>query len=537
MSSQSTVVPEWARAEQACLEQMNAWVREAMERQDRIPWIGGTDESTFMLPWIPHYFLTGDEAMRAFMFKMRDRWYAWTRKNFHHGFFKAEAEEHHHTEDYKRFLARLWYMDPLDELNVRLIDHFAEHLGNWVRGVPEWYDWEKHRFRSRYIGTLHVNNDPQFNYNSPGFFRYVIVLIQAYLATGKGHYLDLCLDYADRWCDLLEATPEGKGLPMKVDADWNVIEMSASGDETGRGLKVGATWMSGGFTSTLVDLFLLAGRQRYALHAKRMLRFYCDDRRADAPMSAMLCGHVGHYRLVTGDDSFDKDILEGAQAAVRAPLPTTVQIAGLPPHGRLAWQAADAGPDARVGEGAANLAAAYQVSGDVKFIARSFQIAARCMKLARAIGDDSRFHGCANGSTLGIALRDVATSLYPATLGLVGVCQRGVSHHKVLATYRGPDGSLGLPGDVAALFRFGRSNERVVRLVNLGEASTAVRVVAHDGLMTRRERGVPWVISRQGLYSLRQTVWPWEEVASQAVLLQPGEASEVRIGLPAQDSA
>ena len=135
MTSQDARPSEWAAAQKDLIEQMDLWTAEARERQARTPWIGITDEFTFMLSWVPHYFLTGDERLRDFMFHMRDQWRRWADANFFHGYFLAHAEEHHHTENYVRFLARLWTMEPHDERNTRPIEHFVHHLGNWIQGV------------------------------------------------------------------------------------------------------------------------------------------------------------------------------------------------------------------------------------------------------------------------------------------------------------------------------------------------------------------------------------------------------------------
>ena len=53
------------------------------------------------------------------------------------------------------------------------------------------------------LGTTWISDAPEDRYNSPGFCRYLVVLIQAYLMTGESRYLALCRDYADHWCELL----------------------------------------------------------------------------------------------------------------------------------------------------------------------------------------------------------------------------------------------------------------------------------------------------------------------------------------------
>jgi hypothetical protein len=525
-------VPQWALAQHACRTQMDAWVKDAMERQRRIPWLGYSDEATFMAAMVPYYFLTGDESIKEFLFEMRARWYAWTKDNFHHGYYKRNAEEHHQTEDFYRVFGRLWYLIPFDEVNLDVLDDMVEHLGNWVGGIPKWYDWERHRFVSRYIGTWYVSDDPAFSYNSPGFFRYLLIAMLGYLGTGRAQYLDLCVDYADRWCELLESIPEGDPIPVRVDPDWNVIETTPDGGEVGVGLRAGYTYMTGGFIGTMLDLYCITRNERYIAQARRILKFYLDIREKDTPVNNIVAGALAQYRLITGDRLGEEDILAAAEQAMQRPLADAMFMPGRPPNTRLSWKSAGHPPCDQHESGTAALSAAYQITGDDNYIAQALNAVARRMELARAIGDDSRGHGCAAGSAKGISGYDVMASLIPATIGIPGMCFDGFGHYKALATYRGPHGALGLPRDVAALFHYGNLDECVVKLVNLGEEPTVVMVTSHDGLMRRRHDNAPYLITRQRFHDLDRIPMPWEQVANEAVRLEPGQEREVKIPFP-----
>jgi hypothetical protein len=524
--------PDWALAERECRGQMDAWVRDASERQRRIPWLGYSDEATFMAAMIPYYFLTGDEQIKDLLFEMRGRWRAWTQENFHHGYYKRNAEEHHQTEDYYRVFGRLWYLVPFDEVNLDLLDDMVEHLGNWVGGIPKWYDWERHRFVSRYIGTWYVNDDPEFSYNSPGFFRYLLIAFQAYLATGRGQYLDLCVDYSDRWCQLLESIPEGDPIPVRVNPEWNVIQTTPDGSETGVGLRAGYTYMTGGFIGTMLDLYGVTRNRRYADNARRILSFYLGVPERDRPMNNIVASALAQYRLATGDSLGEEETIASADEVMQLPLPDSMSMPGRPPNTRLTWRTAGGDSCEQYQTGMAALSAAYQITGDESYIANAMRSAARRLELARAIGDDSRGHGCAGGSAKGVAGYDVMASLIPATLGVPGLCFDGFGHYKVLATYRGPHGALGLPRETAALFRYGSLDECVARIVNLGDEPTTVMVTSHDGLMRRRHDGAPYPISRQRFHDLDRIPPPWEQVGNEAVRLEPGQEREVRIPFP-----
>ena len=518
MAVENTQGIAWAAAERDLIAQMDAWIGEAMGREREIPWLGTTDESTFMLSWAPHYFLTGRRDMKDFMLEMRDRWQEWADANFHHGYFKAHAEEHHHTEDYIRFLSRLWYLDYEDPRSIEPVVHFVHHLGNWVGGILPWYDWQRRCFVSRYLGTTHVSDDPEHRYNSPGFCRYLVALVQAHLMTGESRYLDLCRDYADRWCDVLAGVPENADLPSKVDLEWNVLETDANAHE----------WTAGGFVSVAIDLFLLTGEKRYADAARDLLgRLF--------PRSGAACSFLGAYRLATGDTSLDKQVLEAAASRQPGALPNAVVGQGSWPHQNLEWRSREGDGLSETSPGSIPLLClAYQITGDVQHMTHAMHWAARELEIARSIGDEGRSHGCASGHINGTVLGSVVTCLYPVTMGLVGVAGRGTGHHKPLVTYRGQDGSPGLPENVAALFHFRESAERelgahVVSLANLGETPAVVRVIGHDGYMRRRFDGLPWAIARQGWIPYRQPRHPWEEITSVSVRLEPGAKATVEL--------
>ena len=516
---------EWAVAQRELIRQVNLWIDEAMQRQEVVAWLGTTDESTFMLSWMPHYFLTGRQDLLAFMLRMRDRRQTWAEKNLVHGYYSANAEEHHHTEDYMRFLARLWYLDAFDPRNTAPVLDFAHHLGNWVEGVPPWYDWDRHVFVSRYVGVWCVSDDPEHLHNTPAFFRYCTVLMQAYLMSAETRYLDLVRDYAGHWCDLAEQTGDDEPLPAKIDLDGNVLETEDR--------PVG--WVTGGGLSTLIDLFLLTGQGRYAHVARRVLERFL-------PPEGPMCGAYGSaeawagaLRLAAGDRTFDERVVAAAGDPAAAAQTETLSGTGLLPHMTLAW----APDDARAGGGGAPrcgalLALAYQITGDERYAACAMRQAWQRVETARSLGNDGRAHGCASGNANGVVMDQALTTLYPVAMGLVNVRARGTGHHRPLVTYRGGDGSWGLPDGVAARVHLGDAGERpvgayTVTLANLSEEPRVVRVVGHDAYMKRRIDGLPWVIARQRMVPSRVHRHPWEEVSTVALKLAPGQQRTVTL--------
>ncbi len=482
-------VPAWVEPQLECRRQMREWIGEAIEREDKLPWNGRTDESTFMMSWFPFYALTGDEAIPDFARRMREKWSAWAVTHLHHGYFPRRAEEHHHTEDYKRFLGRLWYFDDHEEQNVSALEDFAHHLGNWIKDVPAWYDWKKHRFVNRFLGTVEVSTDPATDFNTVGFFRYLIVLLQAYFLTGKERYLALCLDYASRWADFLEAADENEPLPTGAGPDWEVRENDPAAK---------IYLFSGGCCPVLLDLYLLTGNDRFRRLARRILRDalsfpetysvpFAWEKAGE--INSVVTANLANYRAVTGDASFDRIALDAAGKIPPSPLPDRLEVSGKAPDFSFRWWHDHGDGEQEIaGRPPAVEALLFQITGDAAYLARALALAARKLELVRPVGNEGREHGCSSGNINGVVLNDVMPTLFPACLGLYGACPRGISHYRPLVLFRKPDGTPGLPERVAAVLAPGKN--RVV-LHNAAEEPADLEIVDTGGAVTVA-RGGPW---------------------------------------------
>ena len=104
-----------------------------------------------------------------------------------------------------------------DPKAVSSVEDFAHHVGNWAEGVPEWYDWETHGFRSTWLGTREVRNVPPFDYQEANHFRFTASGLAAYVGTGDARYLEVAEDYADRWCTHIETyAARGEPIPCSI---------------------------------------------------------------------------------------------------------------------------------------------------------------------------------------------------------------------------------------------------------------------------------------------------------------------------------
>ena len=181
------------------------------------PWTGGHDEAKFLRLFFTYYQITGDNRVKEFLYFMRDGFLTWARRNFHHGYW-PRGEIHHHMETFDQWLCYYWRLGGDVDADVHIIEDAAHHLGNWVKGVPEWYDWDRHAFRSWWLGTKVVEAPGPYAYDYYQHVRCILLAREAYAATGDPRYIELITDWLDGWSRLIldtdNATPVVR-LPLE----------------------------------------------------------------------------------------------------------------------------------------------------------------------------------------------------------------------------------------------------------------------------------------------------------------------------------
>ena len=139
----------------ALRRELSLWVEQSIRRDGPDQNQGGEDEANFALAFFPHYLISGDERVAVRFRSLANDLKAWVRAECLHG-YEAEAEAHHGTEPFLLFLPRYLGLFPNDRQAAALLDDVAHHIGNWVEGVPAWYDWTRDVFLSYWIGTRTV---------------------------------------------------------------------------------------------------------------------------------------------------------------------------------------------------------------------------------------------------------------------------------------------------------------------------------------------------------------------------------------------
>lgn len=208
--------PDLSAACERFLADVGEWVRDCIQRYADAPPTKVHDQATYTTGWEPWLQATIDPAALAFLAKMRDDIFLhYTNTgSWWHGYWTMQ-EAHHGTEHFELFLGFLGRVLPGDSETARQLDDTAEHLGNGSPDVPDWFGWERWRYRSLFFGADGVRTGPGMEVNTPDHLRCVnICLLADGLnaeaqrrggAEGKRGYVDLAVAYAGEWADALLA--------------------------------------------------------------------------------------------------------------------------------------------------------------------------------------------------------------------------------------------------------------------------------------------------------------------------------------------
>lgn len=494
-------MPSWAGEQIALRRSLEGWICCEMDRYEEEGFAklfgdkGGhaLDEAGgYTRSFVSSYCLNGDERIAKFLKRFRDDWHeaVTAAGHFWHGYDSNEEGDYitHTAEAFSQFLLNVLYLDIADERTVAMVEDAAEHLGNWCPDVQDWYDWDRHVFTSYFLGTRSPYHKPPYDFQTTRHFRVLAIASAAYEATGKGRYLDLCLDYWRNWQGRILGAPEGEGPPMKfklvgedeirrfasqkeIMDDWRFHryyreELAAIGraDVPERRAKALPAWRQKPLTPhhephdlmmTMLDVLRFAPGDAGLREGLRRVMEWWIAQGADAPCQIAgidpMCGvHLPKYRDMTGDDSLDAAYLENWPFG-----PCSCLLTGDP----------------------------RRLTGVAKQADAAFQQA-----LARNRGDfgpDIAIdHACDVMSNAGASSAYAMPALFMPALGGLGVHFGRAPWVNVLY-YSG--GKLGLPEDVAALYAPAtESGAPKILLANNGEAPRTVAIRFIDPAATTK---------------------------------------------------
>ena len=446
----------WGQAELALRKEIGDWIKSAIRRQTDLPFQGGHDEANYTASWAEYHRLTGDPKPIEFMRALRDQIVAWPK--LYHGFYPdADMDIEHSFENWTEFMTDLARVTG-DEKAIAAIEDVVHHLGNWVPGIPEWYNWKTHRFTSEWLGTRKVRNFPPYDATTYWDARAAELALTYFELKGDRKYLDWAADYAGEWARvLLEAKDTGPWCLFPITDREEIKRRYGAYPEDFQTRNKG--WL-GEMGRLFLHLYRLTKDERFQRAALKII----EQTQPPALSKAA-------YQEATGDMRFkaELDAASGAEkdfaAMLDEPLPTILLLESdtTYPVRKYAYRAANGEiKDCRVSAG--GLSQAFRATGDPRFAARAFELAAIELRLANRTLRDGREHGC-NGRFVHGAGGAAVSRLCSAADGKE-------------IEYSGPKGALGLPAGVAALIWVGREqpNQRRIYLYNDSAQAQAVTV-------------------------------------------------------------
>jgi len=387
--------------------EIEEWIERCIASYADEPATDCHDQATFTTSWAPLIRrgrgLAGLEFMKAFRDRIRDHFNGTAQ--WKHGYWKQQ-EVHHGTEHFELFLGTLYKLAPDDsETAAQLLDA-AEHLGNWCPDVPQWFDWHTGLFRSMYLGTEIVREEPPLTMNVPDHFRCVNIALLAAEISSDARYRQLAELHAGRWAEAILA---GAELPAVLNAD-GTAEGVESGIEAGYRKFAGQApelhteidkaenFLASGAIDTFLTLWKLTGDRRFRQAAVRLVDVLATQ--LDDPDAGSAADAIRNYYRATGDSRFSAAVMECSAAQSSAGVrelsidafpPVEKRKPGIGKRGDAPPWFEDGKPRCR---SPVTMALKAELTGDERLAREAADLARSYFRLARMVYPDGREHGC-----------------------------------------------------------------------------------------------------------------------------------------------
>lgn len=482
---------------------MAGWVDEVVRRHEGRPWTNLHDEGIFTRTFPAFYVVSGHAPALEYSEKLADEFLAspvaeactcfLTKEDAaqygenelvgkYHGYQADQSCLVHGPENYCWFLTHLAQVSENPKYAAALAD-CAEHIGNFSADCPPWYDWDNHRFRSALLGTKLVRDYPPYDYETLTHVRVMVLASNAFALTGDQRYLDLAVNWCDKWAEVVLSSENGFPVALFPVSDDRVTEVYGEFANRSR------TTVQYELAHLLLDICRISPCDRYAAAVRKMISGSIDKN--DWAMGNLLA----KYRCVTSDESFDQDALHIADESLRFDDDLPALIAVIDREGRTGFTDVDyvrVGADSSAVKDRRSvgmLACAWQISGDARYAESAMKLAWMRFWASWYLWD-GRELGCRGSwsGRNGIAMHNVIPALNVPAAGGFGMLEGELPWFELY--YRRPDGKPGLPDRVAALYR-----GDTLLLANVNEEPTYLQLVCGGrriSLPQRKDGAVVW---------------------------------------------
>ncbi len=392
----------WTEARNTLIEEIDRWIDGAIRRQKDLPFAGGHDECNYTATWPTFSRITGDPEPMEFCRRLRDELLAWP--EFYHGFYPdAKWDIEHSVENWTVFMRSLAEADPGDDATLDGIEDVVHHLGNWADGCPDWFDWERRRFVSEYVGTRQVRDEPPWDFSTYWDARASELALAYYDLRGEERYLQFAVAFATGWADHILAQ-DGLGYWLMLDADPDDREgfRAAYGEypEDFHARNIG--WIPE-VMRHMLHVYSRVGGEELKDAALKIIELGPDaieSRRGARPdvwqWKREYDERTGDLRFADEIDEAEDALLAAAREAAEQPLPEIVMLEGPAPYPQRLYAWRDGAGDLHDLEGPSpeQVMAASLRAGDDGLGVHAMNLAARELHLAATTLRDGREHGC-----------------------------------------------------------------------------------------------------------------------------------------------
>lgn len=473
--------------------EMERWLDQSRQMDPPSRHGGGEDEANYSLAWFPHYLVTRSEATADHFHYLRDQLAGWVERDCLHG-YEGVAEAHHGTEPFLLFLPRYLGLFPEDEKAAALLEDAAHHIGNWVEGIPDWFDWERNRFWGYHIGTEVVNRDLNEVKEIAEHFRFIHIALSAHRMNGNQRYVDWAVQYGRRRAQMICDIPDGP-LPIAWGANGEPVWTRQATDKQKKAAQHGhhvagdplvgvECLLASGAIYVLGDLFAETEDEVFRKAAKRIVEPLINQ--LHDPYGDPGAAAISYYRVAFEDRSYDDAIRNEAAALPQASEGELAMI--FPEIRKRTWKGVGKRNDqtfwgewddetgnvvATKQPSTAALTLVYQVTGEVGYAARALDQAERKLGMARRVLRGGREHADMGGAVCSIAAGHGRNWGWGPVTGCYGPLLLGTREIKSEVTpamhIRDDQKKYRLPDTVLSLYRDGGKT----RFYNGGDDSVA----------------------------------------------------------------
>jgi hypothetical protein len=259
-----------------------------------------------MSGWVDYYLLTGDlkvcEAIGDWA-KVQHKVWTSNDKAFKYGYWKKQDVDHGN-EDTGYTFGRWWLIDPKDPTLKSALLNTATLAGNWgPDDVPQWYDWNLHRWRSYFLGSEHIGkitNSTQGN--DP---RLLNIALLAYAATGNERYLQLARDYLDAYVERFQQLGNEEPFQKRYLNGWVYNHKDPRMHHFNH---VRYHFMES-MAAPLLDVYRMTGDHKYLQTVRKIVEPALPDTLYHWTANNQ-SGILSQYRHLSGDHFMDEMVLD-----------------------------------------------------------------------------------------------------------------------------------------------------------------------------------------------------------------------------------